>query len=310
MNGRVYDPLTAQFFSPDPFIQAPGNWLNHNRFGYVLNNPMRYVDPSGEIILEAIYILGMMYIAAVQTNFNHGIENNTSPFNPANWNWSNPWTYINMATAGFSAYGQVNSMPGGLRDRRQDLIFKRGLEKLEINAGDPVPATDEFLSQAQKAWYRKAPMDKIPDNFTTERVPLDIQISMDRNNAPASTRPIWSDIGKNKTFSGYSDVFFNKNLAFTDAKTLFHTMGHEFVHVSQIAALAGECASLWTSSFRAMLDFHAYQFQSTLPPERVGLNSFTQAEMRSWRNTYSRFFQPMGWTNFPWTFHHSFRYPF
>ena len=28
MNGRMYDPLTASFFSPDPYIQAPGNWLN------------------------------------------------------------------------------------------------------------------------------------------------------------------------------------------------------------------------------------------------------------------------------------------
>jgi len=39
MNGRVYDPLTAQFFSPDPFIQSPGDWLNYNRYGYCLNNP-------------------------------------------------------------------------------------------------------------------------------------------------------------------------------------------------------------------------------------------------------------------------------
>jgi RHS repeat-associated protein len=48
MNGRVYDPLTAQFFSPDPFVQAPGSWLNYNRYGYCLNNPMLYTDSSGE----------------------------------------------------------------------------------------------------------------------------------------------------------------------------------------------------------------------------------------------------------------------
>ncbi|OJX83229.1 MAG: hypothetical protein BGP01_06960 [Paludibacter sp. 47-17] len=49
MNGRVYDPLTAQFFSPDPFVQAPGNWLNYNRYSYCINNPLKYTDPSGEI---------------------------------------------------------------------------------------------------------------------------------------------------------------------------------------------------------------------------------------------------------------------
>lgn len=48
MNGRVYDPLTAQFFSPDPHIQAPDNWLNYNRYAYCLNNPLVYTDPDGE----------------------------------------------------------------------------------------------------------------------------------------------------------------------------------------------------------------------------------------------------------------------
>jgi RHS repeat-associated protein len=50
MNGRVYDPLTAMFFSPDPYIQAPDNWLNFNRYAYCLNNPFKYTDPTGEWI--------------------------------------------------------------------------------------------------------------------------------------------------------------------------------------------------------------------------------------------------------------------
>lgn len=47
MNGRVYDPLTAMFFSPDPFTQSAGDWKNYNRYSYCLNNPTRYIDPSG-----------------------------------------------------------------------------------------------------------------------------------------------------------------------------------------------------------------------------------------------------------------------
>ncbi len=46
-NGRVYDPLMAQFLSPDPYIQAPGSWMNYNRYAYCLNNPLMYTDPSG-----------------------------------------------------------------------------------------------------------------------------------------------------------------------------------------------------------------------------------------------------------------------
>jgi RHS repeat-associated protein len=60
MNGRVYDPLTAMFFSPDPFVQAPGNWLSYNRYSYVHNNPFRYVDPDWNnplLIAAGIYLL-------------------------------------------------------------------------------------------------------------------------------------------------------------------------------------------------------------------------------------------------------------
>jgi RHS repeat-associated protein len=51
-----YDPLTAQFFSPDPYVQSPDNWLNYNRYSYCLNNPLKYTDPSGEnpLIIAAI----------------------------------------------------------------------------------------------------------------------------------------------------------------------------------------------------------------------------------------------------------------
>ena len=54
MNGRVYDPLTAQFFSPDPNLQSPDDWLNYNRYGYCMGNPFRYTDPSGNSWLTTI----------------------------------------------------------------------------------------------------------------------------------------------------------------------------------------------------------------------------------------------------------------
>ena len=47
MGGRTYNPVLGRFMQADPFIQAPSNLQNYNRYSYVLNNPMSYTDPSG-----------------------------------------------------------------------------------------------------------------------------------------------------------------------------------------------------------------------------------------------------------------------
>ncbi|MFP2996910.1 RHS repeat-associated core domain-containing protein [Spongiivirga sp. MCCC 1A20706] len=51
MNGRMYDPQLGRFLSPDNYIQDPYNPQNYNRYGYAYNNPLMYVDPSGEFFL-------------------------------------------------------------------------------------------------------------------------------------------------------------------------------------------------------------------------------------------------------------------
>jgi RHS repeat-associated protein len=47
MGGRIYNPVIGRFLTPDPYIQAPENLQNLNRYSYVLNNPLSYTDPSG-----------------------------------------------------------------------------------------------------------------------------------------------------------------------------------------------------------------------------------------------------------------------
>lgn len=51
MNGRIYDPILAQFLSPDNCVQTPDNSQNFNRYAYCLNNPLKYTDPSGNSFL-------------------------------------------------------------------------------------------------------------------------------------------------------------------------------------------------------------------------------------------------------------------
>lgn len=48
MNGRLYDPQQGRFLNPDPFVQAPTDPQNFNRYSYCLNNPLKYTDPDGE----------------------------------------------------------------------------------------------------------------------------------------------------------------------------------------------------------------------------------------------------------------------
>jgi RHS repeat-associated protein len=46
-NARMYDPVLSTFVAADtvgPYIARPGSF---NRYGYVLNNPLRYTDPTG-----------------------------------------------------------------------------------------------------------------------------------------------------------------------------------------------------------------------------------------------------------------------
>ncbi len=97
MNGRIYDPLLGRFLSPDPYVQAPENPQNHNRYSYCLNNPLKYSDPSGEWILTW---------GINKSGFSLGLNFAPYPFGCGiNVDWSN----------GFSlgVYGEFGERAGG-----------------------------------------------------------------------------------------------------------------------------------------------------------------------------------------------------
>ena len=52
MHARFCSPLTGRFLSPDPLADSahPSRPQSFNRFSYVESNPLKFVDPSGEII--------------------------------------------------------------------------------------------------------------------------------------------------------------------------------------------------------------------------------------------------------------------
>lgn len=76
MNGRLYDPILGRFLSPDNYVQLPDFSQNFNRYSYCLNNPLKYVDPSGEllgiddIIIAAAFIGGVINVASNADHIN------------------------------------------------------------------------------------------------------------------------------------------------------------------------------------------------------------------------------------------------
>ncbi|MEY4834768.1 MAG: hypothetical protein RI980_883 [Bacteroidota bacterium] len=66
MNARVYDPILHRFLQPDKFIQDPYNTQNYNRYGYCINNPLKYTDVSGNVfgVDDAIYIAAAVAVVS------------------------------------------------------------------------------------------------------------------------------------------------------------------------------------------------------------------------------------------------------
>lgn len=89
MNGRVYDPRSALFLSPDPYIQNPSSTLSHNRYSYCFNNPLKYTDPSGEIF-GTIFTAVWDFAATIFTK--GGLEF---------WNWNGGDSYVSRAWRDF-----------------------------------------------------------------------------------------------------------------------------------------------------------------------------------------------------------------
>jgi hypothetical protein len=51
---RFYHPALGRFISADTIVPEPGQPQDFNRYSYVQNNPLRYIDPSGHRICEGL----------------------------------------------------------------------------------------------------------------------------------------------------------------------------------------------------------------------------------------------------------------
>ncbi len=123
MNYRLYDPVNARFISSDNLIPNITNTQSYNVYSYVLNNPLKYIDPDGH---EPITIATILIGAAISGLF---YTANVVLFQPGgfdNWSWSEfgksvviggvsgavgGWA---VGAAGFGTVGFVNGAMSGL----------------------------------------------------------------------------------------------------------------------------------------------------------------------------------------------------
>jgi hypothetical protein len=119
---------------------------------------------------------------------------------------------------------------------------------------------------------------------------------MKNNNAIAVTRPI----AKGGIFTGYSNMYFNKDLCFRSAEELFFAMGHEFVHVSQFAYLGSikyPFSEYKTLGLSKIMDHWAYNYEDYLRGETI---LHLQSE--------TPFFNILDYINYKW--HSNYHYIF
>jgi len=83
MNGRVYDPLLGIFLSPDNYVQMPDATQGFNRYAYCFNNPLKYTDPSGEIVIQLLglaisYIIQQLHPQSLNSYIPNYYQNRSS----------------------------------------------------------------------------------------------------------------------------------------------------------------------------------------------------------------------------------------
>jgi hypothetical protein len=97
----MYDPLLGRMLSPDPYVQAPGFSQSYNRYSYCYNNPLKFVDPSGEWFIPVI-------IGAVIGTYSGGVIANNGQYNPVEWDYQSgkTWGYMfgGAIVGGLSGY--------------------------------------------------------------------------------------------------------------------------------------------------------------------------------------------------------------
>ncbi|MER2498454.1 RHS repeat-associated core domain-containing protein [Vibrio neptunius] len=184
MNGRVYDQELGRFLSADPIIQEPYITNSFNRYAYVMNNPLKYTDPTGYIwdsIKGAFESIGNAIRRGVNAvrDFFSGGGNSGSGRNGSGYNQQKNLEgegigftvdYIGRAIGGmFGGEGNTAADQKKMRALTAQAKCRRGCGPKELRA-IAAAVDDPEVSISNKTWERWADLvvSEPPENLAAD----------------------------------------------------------------------------------------------------------------------------------------------
>ena len=80
---RYYNPKTGRFVQPDTILPNVYDPQSLNKYSYVLNNPMRYTDPSGHLAIVTTAIVGMVILPLLSATLFSQVKDVKTMQNPS-----------------------------------------------------------------------------------------------------------------------------------------------------------------------------------------------------------------------------------
>lgn len=98
MNARLYDPLLGRMLGIDNYVQNAYSTQSYNRYSYVFNNPLKYIDPTGN------------YGEYPGGGYSVDGGGQTWSYNTSSNYWSNGSAFYGNSSMGFNSSGVYNGV--------------------------------------------------------------------------------------------------------------------------------------------------------------------------------------------------------
>jgi hypothetical protein len=264
-------------------------------------NPLKYVDPSGERCVGGIisgYLLEQAYRELMIMRYNNYLEIMEPTWERINWLINSIYSVGDSSAGALSNnnHGGSGNHGGSMEAAIGVEAFKKFCQELGLEPNKSIPdemKTDEFLKKFQETFFPDAPMEYVK-KFVVENLDKEYYFHND-DKLGGRTIPLLN----HGMLTGNSNVYFNDNYVFNSPETLFYTMGHEFVHVSQFAELKGVERDIMSDpDFIMTLEYHANAWGLSVG---CGINRFYDSFESEMIQCYSNRYH-LDYTYFNWTY--------